>query len=161
MIEKIEIDQITISNETLLKTGIIAARQQESVQIIKANGVKVKTEIEAKTEITKKSGIAEADIAQKKVSAEMEAQTMMIKAQANQESSDNFASALMTAATSESENGESIAKLRHHRERMQRSNSETNLAQKSKMVISGKSGENLMDYYREAAMIAKSEDGDE
>jgi hypothetical protein len=68
----------------------------------------------------KKAGSADSNIEATKVSADNEAKCMMITAQANAESSEQFANALLTGAKAERENASKVQDLREFKEQIGR-----------------------------------------
>lgn len=87
--------------------------------------------------MTKKEGVEYSVIEAKKVTSENEAMKVNIRSSAAAQAAEDRANALKTLAEVEGEHGESLVKLRKHKERMQRCRSETTMVRNGRIVVQG------------------------
>lgn len=77
----------------------------------------------------------------------------MLSAQAKAEAAVSSSQAKIKEAQAEKDNAQKVAARREFDEKLQKISSEAKVAGKSKIVVSGKNAEGLLDYYSEASKL--------
>jgi hypothetical protein len=90
-----------------------------------------------------------------KIKADNDSTCIMLTSSAGAEAAEQSSQALKKQAKAESDNAAKLAIKRDYLEKLQRTKSETTMAQNSKMVISGKNAEKMLGFYSEASQIAQ------
>jgi hypothetical protein len=125
----------------------ITALKKQSCKVIEAENQKFLAECRSKKRATILLKEAEAYDVQQKTLADAEVEVIKQNAKARIEVAENKSKALEKEADSELEQSGNMEPMRRHMEKMKLNNSLQLLAKSGNMIVSGKNGQQVLDFY--------------
>ena len=120
---------------------------KQSCKLIEAENIKALAEKRANAHKTKVLQEAEAYRQMKTIEADTQAKIIMECAETRYNVAKNKSQALIKEATAEEKSSAAMEGIRRHTEKMKLAASLQELAKRGKMVISGKNGQQVMDFF--------------
>jgi glutaminase len=125
----------------------IDALKTQSTKIIEAENIKGLAEIRAQAKATEILKKAQAFLETQKILADNKAEIIRLNAKNRLETAQSKAAAAITLAQAETANAQAMDPLRKFDEKMLLQKSLQKLAREGKMVVSGETGEKVLEFY--------------
>jgi hypothetical protein len=149
-VEEINALETQIRMETDQQIKKIDAMKTQSTKLIEAENQKHLAEIRSKKKATTLLKEAEAYDAQQRTLADAEVQIIKANAAARLEIASNKSQALEREAEAELNQSGNMEPMRRHTEKMELNHALQRLAENGNMIVSGKNGQNVLDFYNGA-----------